>query len=347
MCPRETPATARPLVTVIVPTYNYGRLISHCLDSLRAQTYPNWECIVIDDGSTDDTAEVVGRYAQADGRFKYITQENRRQAAARNNGMRNSAGEYFQFLDSDDLIEPKKFESQVGYLEAHPEVDIVYGSARFFTDEGMEERLLMPAGEAPPPPPISGSGEGVLASLVRKDTIPINTPLVRRRVVDAVGLFDERLSPVEDWEFWIRCAASGARFQFVEFEQTHALVRCHAVSSSRSGGRLLKAMHLMRKKLAGMPFSRDVLRLNKELAAEEEGLLGVQEVLYGERARGAYRLWKAALKDRKVRHKVKWAACACAAPFVSSRQFQRIYSASLTGSAARSLSRIAGRERRA
>jgi glycosyltransferase involved in cell wall biosynthesis len=126
---------------VIVPTYNYGCFIGETLECLRAQTYVNWECIVVDDGSTDDTAERVSRFMEQDARFKFLRQENARQAAAKNNGLQNSAGEYIQFLDADDLIEPQKFEQQVEYLEAHPEVDIVYGSMRYFKTEVPDERL--------------------------------------------------------------------------------------------------------------------------------------------------------------------------------------------------------------
>ena len=115
----------KPLVSVIVPTYNYGRLIGETLECLRAQTYENWECVIIDDGSTDDTAERVSRFMERDARFKFLRQENALQAAAKNNGLRNSAGEYIQFLDADDLIESQKLEKQVEYLEAHTHVDVI------------------------------------------------------------------------------------------------------------------------------------------------------------------------------------------------------------------------------
>ncbi len=319
------------LISVIIPTYNYGRLIGQTLESVSAQTYQNWECVVVDDGSTDDTSEVVNRYAAMDARIKYIKQDNRQQAAARNNAIRNSNGEYFQFLDADDLIEPKKFERQIEYLESHPDVDIVYTDVRFFSDENIDERYYLLGGENKPwMPGVSGRGKEVLMSLVRKDTIPINTPLVRRRVIDKVGLFDEKLSPVEDWDYWVRCAAEGMRFQYKDFEETHALVRYHASSASRSGLRMLKSILLMRKKIMGMAIEPDVLRLNKELTAEEEGFLGVEEVLNGSLLRGTSQLSKAAILDRRVRHKAKWLVCAFVAPFVSRHQFQKIYSASLS-----------------
>jgi glycosyltransferase involved in cell wall biosynthesis len=219
---------------VIVPTYNYGCFIGETLECLRAQTYVNWECIVVDDGSTDDTAERVSRFMEQDARFKFLRQENARQAAAKNNGLQNSAGEYIQFLDADDLIEPQKFEQQVEYLEAHPEVDIVYGSMRYFKTEVPDERLYWVWGENKPwMPETSGSGREVLTALVRQNIMVINSPMIRRRVVDAVGLFDNKLPPAEDWDYWLRCAAAGMRFEFKELPGTLALVRWHSSSSSQ------------------------------------------------------------------------------------------------------------------
>src|ERR1700753_1435580 len=107
-------------VSVIIPTYNYGAYITDAIESLRAQTYESWECVVVDDGSTDDTAEVVARFVERDPRVRYLRQENQRQSVAKNTGLAATAGEYIQFLDSDDRIEPLKFERQVEFLETHP-----------------------------------------------------------------------------------------------------------------------------------------------------------------------------------------------------------------------------------
>src|SRR3712207_907527 len=116
------PTSSKPLVSVIVPTYNYGRFIGQMIDSLAAQTYARWECVIVDDGSTDDTGEVVVRRAAADGRLRYVRQENGGQPAALNTGLRNFTGDYLQILDADDMIEPRKLERQLAFLERHPEV---------------------------------------------------------------------------------------------------------------------------------------------------------------------------------------------------------------------------------
>ena len=320
-----------PIVSVIMPAHNYGHFIGSALDSLAAQTFANWECIVVDDGSTDNTPEVVKAYAAKDDRVRYLRQENARQAAARNTGVRNSTGKYFQFLDADDLIEPRKFERQVEYLEQHPDVDIVYSDTRFFWSENPSELLYSMWGENKPwQPGISGCGAEVLLPLVQVNTIPINSPLTRRSIVERVGPFTEELPPIEDWDFWLRCAEAGACFHFSDMEGTRALVRAHPSSSSRSRLRLVSSTLLMRKRLATRLKEVEARRINAKLMGEAEGTLGVEEVMNNNRARGFYHLGMAAVLDRKFRHRLKWLACALAAPLVGRSRFETIYSSSIS-----------------
>ena len=140
---------SQTLVSVIVPTYNYGHLISETLTSIQSQTYENWECIVVDDGSTDNTGKVVADYSAKDPRIRYIQQENRRQAAARNNGIGHSRGDYVQFLDADDMMECKKLEQQVAFLNVSPDVDIVYSNVRYFDNENPAARRVANLNDQP------------------------------------------------------------------------------------------------------------------------------------------------------------------------------------------------------
>lgn len=129
-----------PLVTVIIPSYNYGRFIGETLESVRRQSYSNWECFVIDDGSTDDTREIVSHYIAMDNRISYVFQPNQGVSIARNNAIKQCRGAYIQFLDADDLLEPGKLEAHVNYLEQYPEIDLVYGDWRHFDSDDPNQR---------------------------------------------------------------------------------------------------------------------------------------------------------------------------------------------------------------
>jgi glycosyltransferase involved in cell wall biosynthesis len=329
------------LVSVIVPAHNYGSYIGSALDSLIAQSFANWECIVVDDGSTDNTPEVVATYANRDARVRYVRQQNRKQAAARNNGIQHSVGKYFQFLDADDRIDTRKLELQVDYLERHAKVDIVYGDARFFASENPSELLYSMWGHDKPwQPGISGCGREVLLPLLQLNSIMVNAALTRRSTVDRIGLFDEELPPVEDWDWWLRCAEAGACFRFLDTEGTLALVRSHSSSSSKSRVQFHASVLRMRKKLAARLTDVEARRKNAKLLAEAEGTLGAEQVLHSNRARGVYHLGRAAVLDRELRHRLKWLACAIAAPLVGTQRFERIYSSSISRAVTRPLRQV-------
>jgi len=330
------PQTPQPLVSVIVASYNYARFIGQMLENLRAQTYHNWECVIVDDGSTDDTEAVVKSYAKLDPRIKFIRQSNQRQGAARNTGIENSTGTYIQFLDADDLIESKKLELQVAYLDLHPEVDITYSGARYFTEENINERALsrqysMWDGGAWMPE-ISGAGKVLLPTLLRNNIMVVNSPLVRRRVIDEVGLFDVGLTPVEDWDYWIRCAAKGLSFQFQDVAESRALVRAHEMSASKDQRRMLRATLLMRRKLQTLLVDRDLREQNQQRLVEAEGHLGIEEVINGSVGTGLYQILKAAIMAPRLRFKAKWLVCAGSAPFVSHDRLRQMVTSSLTRS---------------
>ena len=329
--------TAQPLVSVIVAAYNYAHFIGQMLENLFAQTYRNWECMIVDDGSTDNTEEVVRSYAQQDPRIKFIRQANQRQAAARNTGIENSAGAFLQFLDADDLIEPKKLELQVAYLELHPDVDITYSGVRYFTSDHVDERLLSrqyssweDAGAWMPE--ISGEGRAILPVLLRNNIMVVNSPLLRRRVVDRVGLFDVGLTPVEDWDYWIRCAAKGLSFHFQDLAESRALVRAHQMSASKDQRRMLRATLRMRRKLQTLLVDRDLRKLNQQRLVETEGHLGIEEVINGSVSTGLYQILKAAIMAPRLRFKAKWLVCAGSAPFVSHERLRQMVTSSLTRS---------------
>lgn len=311
-----------------MPTYNYGAYITDALESLRAQTYDAWECIVVDDGSTDDTGEVVARFIEREPRVRYVWQENQRQSVAKNTGLAAARGVYVQFLDADDMIEPLKFERQVEFLESHPKVDIVYGGVRFFRTESPEARLYAMFGEdAPWMPEASGAGREVLLPLVRRNIMVINAPLVRRSVVEEVGPFDAET--VEDWDYWIRCALAGKRFEFRDFEGTLALVRAHGASTSRQNDFVLATTRALRAKIDALTDDPEVLRLNREMKSQLEASLALEEIEAGSRLGAARQFFKAGLLCPRPKGRAKWMLCALGSPVLSARRLRELMRASL------------------
>ncbi|MBA3768603.1 MAG: hypothetical protein H0W99_16820, partial [Acidobacteria bacterium] len=143
------------------------------------------------------------------------------------------------------------------------------------------------------------------------------------------------LPPVEDWDYWVRCAIKGMRFQYENLEGTLALVRAHPVSSSRNRVRAYKSVLRMRKSLSRLITDEEALDLNSEQMATAEGYLGVEEVFAGSLLRGMWRFLRAAALERKRRWRLKWLFCAAAAPFVPKHRMRALVAASLTGALTR------------
>ncbi len=335
-----------PSVSVIVPVFNYGDFVGEALASVRAQTHPDWECIVVDDDSTDDTAERIHEQAALDERIRYRRQSHRGVVAARNTGIAEASGLFLQFLDADDLLEPRKLERHVSYLTSHPEVDIVYGDTRYFAEHpgrDITESLLR---GGVPRPRVTGSGNDVLMTFVHSNVVPIGAPLMRRRTLDQIGVFDETIQgpSVEDWDLWLRAAAAGAVFAYYDALEARALVRFHPASGSKDRRRQLAATRVVRAKVADLTSNPDVLRLNRERSVEDTGRLGVEEALAGERRRAVSHLMRAAAASRRPKATARWLLYTAVCPFLPPRHFRRLTSTSVSGRVAAALP--GGRARR-
>lgn len=238
------------LVSIIIPCYNYGWLLPETLDSVLAQTYPHWECLIIDDGSTDNSRAVGEEYQVRDARFRYIYQENKGMSAARNHGIREARGTYLQFLDSDDLLAPGKLQAQVALLESHPEVDLVYGDMRYFRHGAPD--VLSRSGNMQDEAwvhGVQGQGEELLNALLEGNIMVSNAPLLRTELLEKVGVFAEELRWVEDWQYWIRCAIAGARFLYDPRPESWAMVRVHPTSTSHNAYRMHEKEVQVRRQL--------------------------------------------------------------------------------------------------
>ena len=193
----------RRLVSVIMPAFNASAHLSETIDSCLAQSYINFELLLVDDGSTDDTAELATRFAAAEPRIRLFRTPNRGIAAARNVAIAQARGEFFALLDSDDLWMPDYLERQLGTLARHPSADIVTANAINLGGQLDGTAYWSPSEEIRP---IS-----LLEMIAREDAIHIFS-VFRRTVIDRVGGFDSDLRRNEDYHFWLRAAAAHCRF---------------------------------------------------------------------------------------------------------------------------------------
>ena len=232
-----------PRVSVIVPCYNYGHFLADALDSVAAQTFGEWECIVVDDGSTDTTPEVARRYVERDSRFRYVRQENRGLPAARNTGLRETSAAYVQLLDADDRLAPRKLEIHVGHLDAHPEVDIVYSLVTYFRSDAPDRVQYSMYGRLSRPlwSNVTSNAEA-RARLEFFNILAPLAPVVRRSIFERAGVFNEAVRACEDWDFWLRCAIAGCEFRYLEANASLAALRTHSSSMSRSSERMIRGL---------------------------------------------------------------------------------------------------------
>jgi glycosyltransferase involved in cell wall biosynthesis len=192
-------------VTVVVPAYKVTNFIADALESLRAQTYRDFETIVVNDGCPDtERLEAVLRpYASE---IRYLKQENGGVASARNAAVRVSDADYIALLDADDVWEPDYLEEQVRFLQTHPEFDVVYPDATLFGDPattGLRYMELVPS-----------TGEVTLESLLTGTCNVFISVMASREMVVRAGLFDPNLRAAEDFDLWLRILLTGGRIGY-------------------------------------------------------------------------------------------------------------------------------------
>ena len=194
-----------PLVSVVIPTYNSAQFVGDAVKSVLEQTYSRHEIIVVDDGSTDNTKEVLQLFGE---RIQYIHQENRGPSAARNTGIRLAKGAYICFLDADDLWLPGKLEVQVSFMERHKDVGLVLSDHEEFDSTGVVLESFIAAKKFRSELTLPGLVEKPFSKLVAENFISTPTVIIRRECFEKAGLFDETLRSVEDRDLWLRIAAN-------------------------------------------------------------------------------------------------------------------------------------------
>ena len=190
------------LISIITPVYNVERFLAETIESVLAQTYLHWELILVDDGSTDRSAEICKQYVEKDNRIKYFYKDNGGQASARNLGIKKATGSYITFLDSDDLYLEDKLENHFNDLENH-QADFYYGGGYMLFENRTENKIE-------PYDWIYGekTGKDFFNVLYHSCAVNINTVLVKKGLFGHVGYFDEatEFRGTEDWDLWLRIA---------------------------------------------------------------------------------------------------------------------------------------------
>ncbi len=229
----------KALVSIIITTYNRATLIKETIHSCLNQSYPDFEIIVIDDGSTDNTKEVLEEFIAAK-QLQYYYLENGERAAARNAGVKLSKGQYIKFLDSDDLIEKDHVEICVRYFEENKNCELLHTNCKVLNADGSISLS-----------PKKGVTGNVYESLWESNDISLSSVMMKRTVFEKWDGFDETrsLSGAEDWEYWVRLSKQGCVVGFVPTYVT--IIRMHSdnctmndidkiVFSAREGQRLLE-----------------------------------------------------------------------------------------------------------
>ena len=215
-----------PKVSVIVPAYNVAPYLAETLDSVLAQTRSDYEIIVVNDGSTDETAQVAESYRERfAGKLVYVWQENRGLAAARNTAIRTARGQYIALLDGDDVWMPTYLEILLGMLEADPSLDVVFPNALFWGSPKHTGRDFQAV--FPPNPPFT------VEKILGRESSVFGLATLHRDLVMAVDGYDETLRSSEDFDLWLRLLKRGCRFGYTT--ETLVQYRYRANSLSNTG----------------------------------------------------------------------------------------------------------------
>lgn len=317
------------LVSIIIPTYNRAALLDETLSSVVAQSYPHWECIVVDDGSTDDTAAVAARFAP---HVQYLRQANAGPAAARNRGLSEAVGDAVMFLDSDDLLLPSALHQLVEALQTSPDAGIAYGGFHVMHADGRlghlpgAPRLSPKSGKevSHEAPAYGMSVEGaILPDLLQHDVMVMGGTLLRPGVVEAVGTFDSSLDYMEHWEFFLRAAQRG--IAFAPTATPVLRIRMHGGNLSRDFEGMLQARLALVDRYVPRDHP-DAKAIRRRARSNAQLVLGVCLCAVGEVASG-FRQLRAALPTHSLPEEAydTLTEQACRQAFATLRPERRIY----------------------
>ena len=228
--PSEAPAPGEPaLISICIPSYNRAHLVGESVDSALAQTWPHFEVIIVDDGSTDETADIVARYVAADPRVHYEKKpQNSGRSDTRNRCVALASGEYVLWLADDDVLAPDALEHYVAELDADPGLDVVYGNLQLW-ESGSDEKLDPFEAQD-----WTGREAEMPGAFLRGSVVPDGGSIIRRRLYAECGNYDREFVRAQDYEFWTRVAG---RARFKKIDHTVYFYRKH--DSNVSFGRFV------------------------------------------------------------------------------------------------------------
>lgn len=241
-----------PAVSVIMPVFNVELYVEAGIQSVLAQTWRDFELIIVNDGSTDRTPTLLDSFAAADQRVRVLHKVNGGISSARNLALRTATGDLIALLDGDDTWDPEFLESQIAVLEAHPDIDVVTANARNVGGH-QDGEPARPWPDARPQPD--------LLSMVADEQAIFIMCVFRRRVFEQIGAFDESLPTNEDYDYWLRAAMAGFRFHRNARPLGGYRRRSDSLSASAVNmlHGILRVYDKLRPALANRPLERHVL----------------------------------------------------------------------------------------
>lgn len=260
-------------VSVIIPTYNRAALLKKAIDSVLGQTCRDFELIVVDDGSSDDTKAIVSGYK---GRLRYVFQDNRGPSAARNRGIREAQANFIAFLDSDDWWRSDKLAIQLRAMQEHKDYLISHTQEIWYRHGELLNQKKKHA----------KSGGDIFKQSLALCAVSMSTAMVNRKLFDAVGVFDETLPCCEDYDFWLRVSA---RYQFFLVDEPLTLKdggRPDQVSSRFARRMDQHRIYSMRKLLEGNGVRREQRCLLIEELGRRCSIYGQGCIKYGRNEEG-------------------------------------------------------------
>lgn len=267
-----------PRVSIIIPTYNCDQFLGRAIASALSQSYTDYEVLVVDDGSTDDTSNVVAQYGQ---KVRYFHQSNRGVSAARNLALSYATGEFVAYLDADDMWYPEKLALQVAFLDVHQECGFVHAEVSVIDEDdkiihvyfNQETKRSVPHGVC-------------LNDLLRRCHIQTLTVLERRQCLDRAGMFDERLPIAQDYHHWIKVALHGFAIGYLSMPL--AKYRWRRGSLMGNQRRLLADLVLIYEELLQMTMNAQKIDQDGVNIIARELYLTQRRLAYLERTDGKY-----------------------------------------------------------